>query len=46
MQNTKPNMIVAAVRRARESQTNPQRVETVLDAAARRAQNQNVKESK
>lgn len=38
MQNTKPNKIVAALRRSRESQTNPPRVETVLDAAARRAQ--------
>lgn len=38
MQNTKPNKIVAALRRSRESQKNPNpRVETVLDAARRAA---------
>ena len=40
--NTKPNKIVAALRRARESQKNP-RVETVLDAARRRAQKKDQK---
>lgn len=43
MQNTKPNKIVAAVRRAREAKTNPPRVETVLDAARRRAQKKDSK---
>lgn len=41
--NTKPNKIVAALRRSRESQKNPPRVETVLDAARRRAQKKDSK---
>lgn len=43
MQNTKPNKIVAALRRSRESKANPPRVETVLDAARRRAQKKDPK---